>query len=652
MATATPEATPTPFPWPPMLAIAIGLVSHSYSLSSLFPYVGYMVQQLGVAEDKDEAGYYAGYLASAFMIGRFAFSYFWGRFADRYGRLPVLYIGLCSIATFSIGFGMSTTFWWAVTCRFLLGAMNGLIAVGKCLISEVCGKEHETVGMSFVTACWSIGMVFGPALGGLLSETTDKGLFGRFPYLLPNLVGASLAISGLPMVFFFVKETIDLDDGRDNGGSSARFKPLATSEPDESDRREAGMEEGRGKMLEMTPLTQANSLDNDGNDDEENLAELLGGSMEESNPASATMLGGNDGGDKGIISATNAWEGTTSNATKSLGDSGASMLETSGKDDAGQGRNHSRFQPSPAPSGSSLPSRTGRGALVLDSEAQRGTNKASDSRRESGGGSKTKTNLDGGVLESFDGEDQTTRNAVWRECLVPITLLQDTRVRAILIVYGVYSFASIGYGEIYPLWALSTVASGGLDWTTKQIGQVLSLCGFGMLVFQLLVYPSLSKRMGVTTTQRLACLLSIPVYLAFPLLSRLRDSGAVLVVASIAFNFLSNVTATALFINIALATNNSVDPSRRATVNGLSMMLGSLAKAAGPAVFSAIFAWSIDGDARPFPLDYHLVFYLLALSMVFVSCASWNVITGDPPPRTQATEAEPAPAPPGANAEG
>lgn len=39
-----------------MLAIAIGLISHSYSLSSLFPYVGYMVQQLGVADDKDEAG--------------------------------------------------------------------------------------------------------------------------------------------------------------------------------------------------------------------------------------------------------------------------------------------------------------------------------------------------------------------------------------------------------------------------------------------------------------------------------------------------------------------------------------------------------------------------------------------------------------------
>lgn len=39
-----------------MLAIAVGLVSHSYALTSLFPYVGYMVQNLGVTDDKDEAG--------------------------------------------------------------------------------------------------------------------------------------------------------------------------------------------------------------------------------------------------------------------------------------------------------------------------------------------------------------------------------------------------------------------------------------------------------------------------------------------------------------------------------------------------------------------------------------------------------------------
>ena len=35
--------------------------------------------------------------------------------------------------------------------RFLLGALNGLVATAKTMISEVCGSEHEVVGMSFVT---------------------------------------------------------------------------------------------------------------------------------------------------------------------------------------------------------------------------------------------------------------------------------------------------------------------------------------------------------------------------------------------------------------------------------------------------------------------------------------------------------------------
>lgn len=74
-----------------------------------------------------------------------------------------------------------------------------------------------------------------------------------------------------------------------------------------------------------------------------------------------------------------------------------------------------------------------------------------------------------------------------------------------------------------------------------------------------------------------------------------------------------------VFINVALATNNAVDPSRRATLNGLSMTLGSLAKAGGPAFFSAVFAWSIDGGKRAFPLDYHLVFYLLSLRYLTAS---------------------------------
>ena len=89
-----------------------------------------------------------------------------------------------------------------------------------------------------------------------------------------------------------------------------------------------------------------------------------------------------------------------------------------------------------------------------------------------------------------------------------------------------------------------------------------------------------------------------------------------------------------VFINLALAINNAVDPSQRGTINGLSMMLGSLATATGPTVFSTIFAWSINRH-HPFPLDHHLSFTLLALGMVVVTATSWNfdISPGKPEPR-------------------
>ena len=48
--------TATPFPWLPMVAIALCLVTVAYALCNLFPYAGYMVRQLGATDDKDESG--------------------------------------------------------------------------------------------------------------------------------------------------------------------------------------------------------------------------------------------------------------------------------------------------------------------------------------------------------------------------------------------------------------------------------------------------------------------------------------------------------------------------------------------------------------------------------------------------------------------
>ena len=63
------------------------------------------------------SGFYAGYVASSFTLGRFLSGYFWGLMTDYIGRKPVIITGLLSIATFSVIFGMSDTYAMALTSR-------------------------------------------------------------------------------------------------------------------------------------------------------------------------------------------------------------------------------------------------------------------------------------------------------------------------------------------------------------------------------------------------------------------------------------------------------------------------------------------------------------------------------------------------------
>ena len=63
------------------------------------------------------AGYYAGYVASAFMFGRLISGYAIGCWSDKVGRKPVIVLSLLSIMIFSVAFGFSKTLSWAIGTR-------------------------------------------------------------------------------------------------------------------------------------------------------------------------------------------------------------------------------------------------------------------------------------------------------------------------------------------------------------------------------------------------------------------------------------------------------------------------------------------------------------------------------------------------------
>ncbi|KAK9265536.1 hypothetical protein L1049_001719 [Liquidambar formosana] len=180
-----------------------------------------MIRDFHIAKREEDIGYYAGYVGSAYMFGRALTSVLWGMVADRYGRKPVIMMGTIMVAIFNTLFGLSTNFWMAVTTRFLLGSLCGVLGPMRAYASEVCCKEYQALGMSIISTSWGLGLVMGPALGGFLAQPAEKypnlfskdSLFGRFPYLLPCLLISIFAL-GVSVVCCWLPETLHMHYGQ------------------------------------------------------------------------------------------------------------------------------------------------------------------------------------------------------------------------------------------------------------------------------------------------------------------------------------------------------------------------------------------------------------------------------------------------------
>ncbi|CAN1804376.1 Protein ZINC INDUCED FACILITATOR-LIKE 1 [Linum perenne] len=209
--------------WPvrEFLSIWILVLSTTLPISSLFPYLYFMVsikfqiRDFNIATREEDIGYYAGYVGSSFMLARALTSVSWGVVADRYGRKPVILLGTSAMVILNILFGLSGNFWMAIIMRSLLGCLNGLIGTIKAYASEIFREDQQALGFSTVSTAWGIGLIIGPALGGFLAQPAEKypnlfskdSLFGRFPYLLPSLA-ISLITLGVTIASLWLPETL------------------------------------------------------------------------------------------------------------------------------------------------------------------------------------------------------------------------------------------------------------------------------------------------------------------------------------------------------------------------------------------------------------------------------------------------------------
>ncbi|KAL9276134.1 hypothetical protein ACSQ67_026322 [Phaseolus vulgaris] len=151
-----------------------------------------------------------------------------------------------------------------------------------------------------------------------------------------------------------------------------------------------------------------------------------------------------------------------------------------------------------------------------------------------------------------------------------------------IIAYCIFTLHDIAYLEVFSLWAVSPQRLGGLNFTSDNVGNVLSISGFALIIYQLTIYPYVEKASGPILLGRISSILSIPLLQSYPFIPLLSGVALyiVLSICSILKNMFSfSITATGLLI----LQNRAVEQHQRGAANGISMTGMSLFNAIGPA---------------------------------------------------------------------
>lgn len=139
------------------------------------------------------SGKAAGYLVSAFGFTQFLFSPVAGNVSDKYGRKPMIIVGLLLFAFSNLIGALASNFTIFLLARFI-GGMGSAALVPSIMayIVDITTEEKRTKAMSFLGASMSSGFIVGPGLGGVLAE-----LGTRVPFYTSAMVGLLAAISCL-----------------------------------------------------------------------------------------------------------------------------------------------------------------------------------------------------------------------------------------------------------------------------------------------------------------------------------------------------------------------------------------------------------------------------------------------------------------------
>lgn len=235
----------------------------------------------------------------------------------------------------------------------------------------------------------------------------------------------------------------------------------------------------------------------------------------------------------------------------------------------------------------------------------------------------------GGNLGTISQPNQSALRKWLSERFQKLGMLKDRNVLLSCGLYAFYGFTSSTYGEVLPLFALLPISLGGMNFNTDQIGNLATIAGATIILFNMLFYHKIVHKFGLIRTFQIGTAGLVVLHLMIAEVPRWTLQGNstenTFIVPHFDFWMLM-IFVSCLFwcgrqmqlTSLMQLISNSVTPRDMGAVNGLAQSIVALTRMFAPTFGSTVLAWSVSVNAYWF-LTSRFVFIILGiLSFVMV----------------------------------
>ncbi len=150
-----------------------------------------------------------GIVIASFSFIQFLFNPILGKLSDRIGRRPLIVYTLLITSISYFIFTFATSFWILLLSRVLAGFGGSNIGVAQAYIADITTKQERAKGMGLIGAAFGLGFLFGPMIGGILSQ---------YGYEYAGYGSSIFSFTAFLFSFFFLpeskKENIKYDNSK------------------------------------------------------------------------------------------------------------------------------------------------------------------------------------------------------------------------------------------------------------------------------------------------------------------------------------------------------------------------------------------------------------------------------------------------------